>query len=192
MTALPTVRHILATACLGLLALPALAHVSLETKSAPAGTPYKAVFQVGHGCEGSPTTGMAVQIPAGFQGTKPYQKAGWTVTVKREKLAKPYDSHGKSVIEDVSLVTWTANSPQAALQDANFDEFMLRGTLPEAAGPLWFKVLQTCERGSNDWSEMPAAGASAKGLKSPAVQLDVIDPAAAMPAMGHAHGAHGH
>jgi len=192
MTSLPIVRKIIATGSLCLLALPALAHVVLESKTALAGSNYKAVFQVGHGCEGSATTGMAVRIPAGFQGAKPYQKPGWTVSVQREKLAKPYDSHGKAVTEDVSLVTWTANTPEAALQDANFDEFMLRGTLPDAAGPVWFKVLQTCERGSNDWSELPAAGASAKGLKSPAVLLEVTAPEAAMPAMGHAHGAHGH
>jgi len=185
------VRKIVSTTSLCLLALPALAHVGLESKSALAGSDYKAVFQVGHGCEGSPTTGMAVQIPTGFQGAKPYQKAGWTVTVKREKLAKPYDSHGKAVTEDVSLVSWTANSKDAALQDANFDEFMLRGKLPEAAGPLWFKVLQTCENGSNDWSEMPVSGTSSKGLKSPAVLLDVTSPEAASP-MGHAPGAHAH
>lgn len=179
-----------ASACL--LALPALAHVGLESKAALAGSAYKAVFQVGHGCEGSATTGIAVRIPAGFQGAKPYQKEGWTVTVQREKLATPYDSHGKPVAEDVSRVSWTANSPDAALQDANFGEFMLRGKLPETAGPLWFKVLQTCEKGSSDWSEMPAAGASPRGLKSPAVLLDVTRPEAAPPAMGHAPGAHRH
>ena len=187
----------MAACALCVLALPVFSHVSLEGKTAPASSTYKAVFQVGHGCQGSATTGITVQIPAGFQGAKPYPKAGWTLSVQQEKLARPYDSHGKPVTEDVSVVSWTAAGKEAALQDAHFDEFVLRGKLPETAGPLWFKVLQTCESGSNDWSEVPASGSSAKGLKSPAALLEVTGPEAAaaaapMPAMAHAPGAHQH
>ena len=156
-----------------MLAMPVFSHILLETQTAPAGSNYKAVFQVGHGCQGSATTGITVQIPAGFQGAKPYPKTGWTLAVKQEKLAKPYSSHGKPVTDDVSVVSWTATSKDAALQDAFFDDFMLRGKLPETAGPLWFKVLQTCENGSLDWRDVPASGNSAKGLKSPAALLDV-------------------
>jgi periplasmic copper chaperone A len=43
----------------------ATAHVVLESKQAPAGSTYKAVLQVGHGCEGSPTKSIRVQIPEG-------------------------------------------------------------------------------------------------------------------------------
>lgn len=155
-------------------AMPAFSHVSLETKSAAAASNYKAVFLVGHGCDGSATTGIFVQIPAGFQGAKPYPKAGWTVSVEIDKLAKPYNNHGKPVTEDVILVSWKAASKEAALQDAFFDEFVLRGKLPASAGgPLWFKVLQTCESGRNDWSEVPASGTSTTGLKAPAVLLEV-------------------
>ncbi|CAM3573851.1 YcnI family protein [Polaromonas hydrogenivorans] len=184
----------IAAGALCISAMPAFSHISLDAKTALAGSTYKAVFQVGHGCQGSATTGIRVQIPAGFQGAKPYPKAGWTLSVQQEKLARPYDSHGKPVTEDVTVVAWTAAGKEAALQDAFFDEFVLRGKLPETTGPLWFKVLQTCESGSNDWSETPASGNSAKGLKSPAVLLEVTGPEAAapMPAMVHAPGAHQH
>ena len=176
-------------------AMPAFPHISLDATTAPAGSAYKAVFQVGHGCQGSATTGIRVEIPAGFQGAKPYPKAGWTLSATTGNLAAPDDRHGKPVSEDVTVVAWTAASKQAALQDVFFDEFTLRGKLPETAGPLWFKVLQTCESGSNDWSEVPASGSSAKGLKSPAVLLEVTGPeaaAASKPAMVHAPGAHQH
>ena len=163
----------IASSALFACASTSFAHVVLIDKSAPAGSAYKASFLVGHGCDGSATTGIAVQIPAGFQGAKPYPKSGWTLAVSKAKLAQPYDSHGKQVTEDVSVVTWTAASKDAALQDAYVDEFMLRGTLPHTSGPLWFKVLQTCENGSNDWHEIPASGQSTKGLKSPAVLLEV-------------------
>ena len=150
---------------------------------------------MGHGCEGSATTGITVRIPAGFQGAKPYPKAGWTLAVKQEKLAKSYDSQGKTVTEAVSVVSWTAASKDAALQDAFFDDFMLRGKLPETAGPLWFKVLQACASGSLDWGDVPAAGASSKGLKFPALLLDVTGPetaAAKDSALACALGAHQH
>lgn len=162
---------------------PVAAHVVLDQPGAPAGSTTKVALRVSHGCEGAPTTGVAVQIPAGFQGARPQPKAGWTLAVRREKLAAPYTSHGKTVTEDVVEIRWTAAGREAALPDSQFDEFVLLGGLPGTAGPLWFKVLQTCETGQNDWSQVPASGTSTKGLKSPAVLLDV-QPAA--PAH-HAH-----
>ena len=154
-------------------ATPAFSHISLEEGSAAAGSYYKAVFRVSHGCAGSATTGLSVQLPAGFQGAKPMPKAGWALATQVEKLAISLESHGKTVTEAVALIRWTAGSREAALADTHYDEFVLYGKLPEQAGPLWFKVLQTCETGRNDWSERPAAGTSTKGLKAPAVLLDV-------------------
>lgn len=157
---------------------PVFAHISLAEGQAPAGSNYKAVFGVSHGCAGSATTGLEVRLPPGFQGTRPMPKAGWTVATRVDKLAAPYTSHGKLVTEDVTVVSWKATAKEAALPDAFFDEFALRGKLPAQAGPLWFKVLQTCESGRNDWSELPAAGTSTQGLTSPAVLLDVRPDAA--------------
>lgn len=173
-----TVHFSFATKLIAIFALlagatPAFSHIVLENKSAPAGSSYKAVFLVGHGCQGSATTGVAVQIPAGFLGAKPYPKAGWTASAHLGRLAKPYESHGKQISEDVTVVSWKAATPVAALPDAFFDEFVLRGKLPASPGPLWFKVLQTCENGSNDWSEIPASGISTQGLKSPAALLEI-------------------
>lgn len=167
----------------------AFSHIVLENKSAVPGTAYKAVFLVGHGCAGAPTTAIAVQIPAAFQGAKPYPKAGWALAVVRSKLAAPYDSHGKQITEDVTSVTWTAIGNDSALQEAYADEFNVRGNLPEANGPLWFKVLQTCGSTSNLWADVPATGISTKGLKFPAALLEVVAPgvsAGQMPA-GHKH-----
>lgn len=125
------------------LVTPAFSHLSMERETAPAGTAYKAVFWLGHGCQGAATTAVAVQIPDGFQAARPYAKAGWTLATERGTLAKPYQNHGKLVTEDVTVVRWTAASRDAAVADTHTDEFMLRGKLPETAGPLWFKVLQT-------------------------------------------------
>ena len=163
----------IAASAICILAIPAFSHVVLETPTAPSGSTYQAVFQVGHGCQGSATTGITVRIPAGFQGAKPFPKAGWNVVVKQEKLDKPHDKHGKQVTQDVSVVSWTAASKAAVLQDAHFDEFKLRGKLPNTAGPLWFKIIQRCGNASIDWSETPSSGTSTQGMKSPAALLEV-------------------
>jgi uncharacterized protein YcnI len=156
-------------------------HVVLDEPAALAGRSYKAVFKVGHGCEGSPTTAIRVTLPAGFTGAKPMPKAGWRLDIKTAKLAVPYDNHGKRVTEDVSEITWTAASKDSWLPEAYYDEFVLRGGLPgkggekaSDSGAMWFKVLQTCDKGSIDWSDVPATGTSAKGLKAPAALLEII------------------
>ena len=152
----------------------AFAHIVLDEPVAHAHLGYKAVLRVGHGCAGSPTTAIRVLIPAGFRGAKPMPKAGWQLSTRAEKLAQPYTSHGKDITEDVVEITWTASSRESWLLNDYFDEFVLRGTLPDRPGVLWFKVLQTCETGSNDWSEIPAAGVSTQGMKSPALLLKVL------------------
>jgi uncharacterized protein YcnI len=159
---------------LGLAAAVAQAHVVLEVPSAVAGSYYKAVLTVGHGCQGQATHTVVVRLPAGFKGAKPMPKPGWSVALRREPLAQPYASHGRQVTEDTAEVTWTAQTPEAPLADAHFDEFVLRGQLPDAAGPLWFKVRQLCAQGQLDWAEVPASGNSTQGLKAPAALLEVL------------------
>jgi periplasmic copper chaperone A len=146
------------------------AHVTLEQGRAAAGATYKAVFRVGHGCEGEATNALRVRIPAGFDGVKPMPKAGWSISVER--------SLGK-----ISAVTWTANSREAWLPNDFYDEFVLRGQTPPQPGPLWFSVLQRCETSVNDWSEVPAQGQSTAGLRTPAALL-VVEPS---PTAGPAH-----
>ncbi len=160
-----------------------MGHVVLAEPAALANTSYSAAFRVSHGCDGSPTTAIKVSIPAGFQGAKPMPHAGWLLAVKEENLDKPYNSHGKQVTRDVTEITWTAVSRDSWLPEAHFDEFVLRGGLPAEGGAMWFKVLQTCEKGSNNWSEVPASGTSTRGLKSPAALLEIIP----SDAVGHQH-----
>lgn len=151
------------------------AHVTLQDPAAAAATGYRAVLRVGHGCDGASTVGMRVTIPEGFNGAQPMVKPGWKVTTKVGKLAEPYVAHGTTFTEGVQEITWTANSAADALPDAYYDEFVLRGTTPKKPGPLWFKVVQLCEKGSNQWVEVPATGTSTKGLKMPAALLEVLD-----------------
>ena len=159
----------------------AQAHIVLTEPQAIAGSYYKATLRVGHGCNGSATTGLTVQVPVGFQDAKPQPKTGWTIATRKAKLAQPYNSHGKTVTDDVAELRWRVASKEAALSDDQFDEFAFLGRLSDSAGPLWVKVLQICENGQNDWSELPVSGTSTRGMKLPAALLDV------QPAPKHEH-----
>src|SRR4030095_10332299 len=108
----------LLSALLVLCASNANAHIVLETPLAQAGSSYRAVLKVGHGCDGSATTQIVVKITDGVQGAKPMPKAGWRLESERTALEKPYTSHGRTVTEDVSEIRWTAKSADDYLANA--------------------------------------------------------------------------
>jgi periplasmic copper chaperone A len=169
-----TIRKFAACAVAAALAGTAGAHPTLENKAAPAGASYKATFKIGHGCGGSPTRQIAVDIPAGVRGARPMPKAGWTLEVLREKLAQPYTSHGRTTTEEVVRVTWTARTKDDMLASAHYDEFVLVAQAPDQAGPIYWPLRQACEEGRADWVEIPKPGQKLSDLKAPAAVLEVL------------------
>jgi uncharacterized protein YcnI len=147
----------------------ARAHVTLETSKAPAASTYKAVLRVGHGCEGSPTIAIRVQIPDGVIAVKPMPKPGWTLTTRIEPYPKPVKYFEDMLTEGVREIAWTGGK----LPDEWYDEFIFRGRLPDAGAgeQLWFPVVQECEKGVHRWIEIPAAGKTADDYKEPAPGL---------------------
>ncbi|WP_019450631.1 YcnI family protein [Cupriavidus sp. BIS7] len=156
----------------------ASAHIVFEQKQAPAGSYFKGTLLVGHGCNGSATRAVTVTVPEGVQGAHPQPKPGWQLDIKRAKLAKPYASHGKTIDEDVRTIRWYGNT----LADEQFDEFRMLMKLPEQGGKLYFPVLQECENGKSEWTQIPADGQTTRDLKTPAAELEVLPPAG-----GHVH-----
>lgn len=155
-------------ALLALLPGAADAHVSLQVKEAPAGSYYKAVLQVGHGCEGSPTREIRVKVPDGMVSAKPMPKPGWQVETVVGPLARPYESHGARIAEGVTEIRWTGGS----LDDAHYDEFVFRGRLPDEAGRVvHFPVVQLCEAGEHRWIEVPEEGQPEPEEPAPALRL---------------------
>ena len=114
-------KVILLAAVAALAASPAGAHVSLENRQATVGSYYKAVFGVPHGCAGSATTKIRVQIPEGVIGIKPMPKAGWNVETVKGKYAAEYEFHGRKISEGVKEVVWSGGK----LADDNYDEFVM-------------------------------------------------------------------
>jgi uncharacterized protein YcnI/copper(I)-binding protein len=165
--------HIAAAAATFLLACQtaALAHITLEQREAKAGSGYKAVLRVPHGCEGSATTSIRVRIPEGLYSVKPMPKAGWTLTTLKGAYAKTYSDHGSKVSEGVKEITWSGGK----LLDENYDEFSFVGSLApdlKDGTAMYFPTVQECEKGSTQWVDIPAAG-STGGLKAPAPMIRV-------------------
>lgn len=165
-----------AAAAMVLLALPhdPFAHVTLEAREAAARSYHKVVLRVPHGCEGSPTTALRVQIPVGVVGLKPQPKPGWELETVIGKLDEPVDAgHGNIVTESVQEVRWTGGR----LLDEHYDEFAMRVRLPDAPGTvLHFATVQECKEGVHRWIEIPEEGRTSDDYDEPAPALRLIEP----------------
>lgn len=159
-----------ATLILGAATAAASAHITLETTEAAAGSSYKAVFRVPHGCDGAATVKVTVKIPEGVIAVKPMPHAGWTIDTVKGKYAKAYDYYGSKLDEGVTEVTWSGGN----LPDAYYDEFVLRGMLAAdlPAGMLYFPVVQECDGGKVDrWIEIPEEGKPEPETPAPGLKV---------------------
>lgn len=153
----------------------ASAHVTVTPSDTAAGSYTVLTFSNGHGCEGSPTTAIKIQIPEGINAATPTRQDFYEVSKQMEKLDPPVtDAHGNELTERVATVTYTAKTP---LPDGFRDAFEVQVQLPEdAAGEtLAFPVIQTCQQGETGWTEIPAEGQDAEELDTPAPSFEVTE-----------------
>jgi uncharacterized protein YcnI len=159
-------------AALCALATPAGAHAVLETGSAAVGASYKAVMKIGHGCNGSATLKIRIQIPEGYIGVKPMPKPGWTLETVRGPYSKEYQSYHQTLKEGVKEIVWTGRLP-----DEFYDEFAVVGLLSDelqASSTLYFPTVQECEKGTHRWIEIPEPGKTSRDYKEPAPGLKLL------------------
>lgn len=150
----------------------ALAHATLEVQEAPVNSIYKAVMRIPHGCEGSPTLKVRIQIPEGVIAVKPMPKAGWQLETVKGKYEKTYDYYGTPMSEGVKEIAWTGK-----LLDEHYDEFVFRGKLTDGLRPdtmLYFLTVQECEKGADRWIEIPAPGSNPDDYEFPAPGLKLL------------------
>jgi len=169
---------------LAVLALPAAAsaHVTVTASETAAGAYTVLTVSVPHGCAGSATTEVAIQLPEGINEVTPTRNAFYDVEKVQTKLEQPItDQHGNTVADRTSEVVYTARTP---LPDGQRDTFELSFQIPEdAAGQtLTFPAIQTCEEGETAWTEVPADGQDADELEHPAPAFVVTG------STGDAHG----
>jgi len=144
----------------------ALAHITAQPNEAVAGTYFETSFNVPHGCDGSSTVAIQVTIPAGVLSVKPQMKPGWQVEARTQVIDPPLKGeHGAGTTQAVSSVEWRGGP----LPDGLYDRFGILMKLPDTPGKtLWFPVVQTCENGRREWTDIPADGQSVHALHGPA------------------------
>jgi len=142
-------------------------------------------MSVPHGCEGSPTTEVEIQVPESVVSVTPTRNPLYDLAVNIEQLDEPLtDAHGNEVTERVGSIVYTARTP---LPEGQRDTFELSFQIPDAAGEtLAFPTIQTCEQGRAGWVQVPEEGQDGEELEYPAPSFEVM-PAAG----GDAHGASG-
>jgi uncharacterized protein YcnI len=140
-----------------LAASPASAHITLQSGRATIGMDYKAVLSVPHGCAGSPTIKLRVQIPEGVIAVKPLSTEGWKVDVVNGKYSTEYDYQGTKLSEGAKEVVWSGGKlPDHDTAEFVFSAYLAGGLKPNTT--LYFPVVQECEQGVSRWIEIPAKG----------------------------------
>ncbi|TGE02341.1 DUF1775 domain-containing protein [Methylobacterium nonmethylotrophicum] len=160
---------------------PASAHAVLAVTQASPNQGYRGVVQIGHGCDGRATTAVTVTIPEGVIAAKPMPKPGWQLATVKGAYARAYPSYHGTVAEGVKEITWKAGS----LPDDQYDEFVFQARITDAFAPgatVYFPVRQDCDGAVADWREVPAAGQSARDLRSPAPGVRIVAAAGPAPA----------
>jgi uncharacterized protein YcnI len=159
--------------------------VEVDPSSTAAGSYSLLTFSLGHGCEGSATTGITIDIPESITSVTPTVNPGWDIAKVAVDLATPLDDgEGEAITTRVGQVSYTAQAP---LADGLRTTFVLSLQIPTDAvvgDTLAFPVLQSCEVGETDWSEAVVEGEAEPA--HPAPSLTVTEATAES---GHGHGA---
>jgi uncharacterized protein YcnI len=152
---------------------PASAHVD-ASGTVEAGRSSLVTLAFSHGCDGSPTTEVRIQMPESVPSVAPTINPGWDVTKVRETLDAPIEgAHGEQITERVAEVVYTAKTP---VPDGYRDTFVLSFTAPDAPGEtLYLPTVQTCEAGETAWIEIPAEGQRGDDLESPAPSVEIVE-----------------
>ena len=111
----------------------ASAHITIAEPEHVAGAFTLLTFGVPHGCEGSPTTEVRIQMPESIPQVTPTRNPNWDVEKVMEALPEPIEAgHGEEITERVAEVVYTAKTP---LPDGYRDAFVLSLQVPaDAAG----------------------------------------------------------
>ena len=166
-----------ALATVALVAAPAGAHVSGTPSETAAGSFTVLTMSVPHGCDGSPTTRIEIQVPESVLSVTPTRNPFYEVEANIERLDEPLsDAHGNEVTERTGSIVYTANDP---LPEGQRDTFELSFQVPDAAGEtLAFPTIQTCEQGRTAWVEVASDGQDAGELEHPALAFEITEASA--------------
>lgn len=139
-----------AAATLAALIAPAAAqaHVTVQPNTAPAGAFTVLSVRVPNEQDKAATTKVDVKLPDGFVFASYQAAPGWKVKVTKTKLAQPVKTDDGEVTEQISQITWAADSDADGIQPGQFRDFPLSVQIPGKPGQtLTFKAVQTYSNG---------------------------------------------
>lgn len=139
------------------LALPlaASAHVHVTPEDVAADGSSRIDFSFSHGCDGSPTTALVIDIPAEAQGATPVVDGAWTITTEA----------GDSGIPTRITYTAVAPIPDSYAASAGMNVIFPGSTEGESFA---FPVTQQCETGEAAWVQIAEDGQDPHDLEYPA------------------------
>lgn len=165
------------------LALPALAHVTINPGTAEQGGFSKVAFRVPNERDDAKTVKVEVSFPAdhplAFVSVKPVP--GWDVKVTEGKLPKPVTTEYGELTEAVTKVVWSGGE----IGKGQFQEFEVSmGRLPTGVDQLTFPTKQTYSGGEVvDWADAPKTDGTEAEHPAPVLKLTpAADKAAVTPA----------
>ena len=147
-------KNVLTTAAVvAAMAVPATAqaHVTVQPGEAPAGGFTRLDVRVPNEEPDKGTVKVQVQMPPGFAFVSYEAIPGWTVEVKKTKLAKPIKTDDGEQTEQVSEITWTGDGKGTGIiKPGEFRDFGLSVGIPDKkpGTKLSFKALQTYQGGN--------------------------------------------
>jgi uncharacterized protein YcnI len=150
------IAAVLAAGVAGLVA-PAVAHVGTSPAEVHKGATFEVGFGIGHGCDGSPTVAVRLQVPEGVTAVKPLVKPGWEIEVVKDG-------------DRVTQVNWTGGS----VDDALYDRFTIRGQVDDTVAEesvVYFPIVQECAAGVHRWISIPVEGQPEPEEPAPGVRV---------------------
>ncbi|MET9240739.1 YcnI family protein [Nonomuraea sp. NPDC003709] len=153
------------------LAIPALAHVTIQPGTAEQGGFTKVAFRVPNERDDASTTKIEVSFPVdhplAFVSVKPLP--GWDVKVTQGKLPKPVKTEYGDLEEAVTKIVWSGGK----INPGEFQEFEVSmGQLPKDTDSLVFPTKQTYSKGEVvDWSDAPKTDGTEAEHPAPTLKL---------------------
>jgi uncharacterized protein YcnI len=146
----------------------ARAHISISSGAAAANTTQEVSFSVGHGCEGSDTLKVRVQIPAGITSVRPMPNDFGKASIEKDAAGL------------VTAVIWQKADADLYAADIAYYKLIIRLKTPDMPfTTLYFPIEQTCKSADGgvttvNWSMLPGAAAADGGVADePAAELNI-------------------
>jgi len=140
------------------------AHVVIASGYAYANTSQEIAFGVGHGCAGSDTYRVRIEIPAGVTAVRAQTSDFGRATVEQDAA------------KNVIAVTWQKAEADALDSDSNYYKLLLRLKVPNAPfSTIIFPTHQTCLAADGTFTTVDwVAETETDGGASPAPKLTIV------------------